>query len=188
LFITFRGSVALILLPKFDIRAGLSFTKISNCAIITKLINYIMFKLLYKKQKRAQTRKIFIFSLLSGFISAVAAIFLTPKTGKQMREMAVDSAKDAQKQVEKVSQEVTTKVKDWSEDTAEKAKELRTKALKASQDTFRVFNTGVDTVEDKTLEVIDNAKSEVKKAASKTKSTAKKVEDDVDSAVEDTNK
>ncbi|MEM1312331.1 MAG: YtxH domain-containing protein [Patescibacteria group bacterium] len=139
-----------------------------------------MLNLFQRKQKRAQAKKIFIFSVLSGFISAVAAIFLTPKSGKQMREMATDSAKDAKTKIGEVGKEVGTKVKDWSKEAAVKAESLKSKALKVSQDTLKAFNNDLDEADNGVKKTVDKVKSKTTLGSKSTRKTSKKNQEEVE--------
>ena len=133
-----------------------------------------MFRKFYLMQKRRNRNRIFIFTLLGAFISAVATIFLTPKTGKQMRQMASDSLKDATKKVNEVSTEVQSKVKDTTQEArarlTEVGKELTTK--------FKEFGETakgkVEQAETKVLDKAEQAADTVEEKAEEVKTRTRK--------------
>jgi gas vesicle protein len=84
------------------------------------MLNFI--KKYQEKQQRRQRGKIMFFSMFSAVISGMAAIFLTPKSGKEMRDVAQKEAQTTSTKIQEVAKEAQQKVSDASEVIADKSK------------------------------------------------------------------
>lgn len=88
-----------------------------------------IFRKMQKQQKRQTRNKIFIFSLLSGFISAVATILLTPKPGKEMRHIAAEKIKEAGHNIKEAGSKIGEKAEHVAENAIDKGSDVANKAL-----------------------------------------------------------
>ncbi len=120
-----------------------------------------MFGMIYKMQQKKVRRKVLIFSLLSGFISTIATLFLTPKTGKEMREEAKVRFDDAKNKISEASVQVKDKASEVGTQVKDKATEFRGQAMNATRDVVagihEKMEQGKEEIKDKANEVKDKA-------------------------------
>jgi gas vesicle protein len=129
------------------------FTKRKKYFILRKLfifINYnkkIMFDIVkkiqeVKKERQVKTRnKIILFSLISGVISAVTAVFFS---SEENRQKVAKAAKDAAKKAREVSEEAKVRFEEGRENFSQMAKENGEKFAGDLSNKFRRLNSKVN--------------------------------------------
>lgn len=163
----------------------------------------------YEEKEESGVGSFLLGALLGGFVGAATAIFLAPKTGKEMRDEFTSQAsqiKEKSIELSTVAKDKATeygnvakdKVVEFTEVAKEKTEEI-TKAVQeqssqvvdkvksVSKDGKESFEDGLDFLEDKESEFIDVAQKKLEELEEEASETAEALKEAVEDAVEQRN-